>query len=344
MKKSSTKNSQEKKSYSSDYIESTLDSIGLTKKYMKKEKNGTIFTFLFNDLSGALNISQIYAAFGRFIYSVLGKNTFKTMEDAMISTGYIIVPHIYLGQAFLASIFVLVFSMLFLYLDRMIFHLMPISLVLGILLSLISSAGILFAYYYNPIQKRDNKARNIDINLPFALTHLSAISSAGSPPAESFRIFSTFEEFGSIREESEAIVKRIDIFGDDLTTALKNVRNTTPSERFKKVLSGMLTIINTGGSLNEYLSQMAEEFMFDYKIQREKYLDTLGTYADIYTAILIAAPLFLVAVLAVLNIIPDSTMPGGFTISTLLFFGVYILIPCMNGIFLAFVTFTQPDL
>ena len=125
---------------------------------------------------------------------------------------------------------------------------------------------------------------------------------------------------------------------------MKNVRDETPSLKFKKVLSGMITIINTGGSLNEYLSSMAEEFMFDYKITREKYLDTLGTYADIYTAILIAAPLFLVATLAVLNIIPNTSgLPGGLYISAILFGGVYILIPLLNILFIAFVTYTSPE-
>ncbi len=333
-----------RKNYSEQQIKSQFHSLGLTRGQMEKSKKTNPFSTIFRSVIGAQNIDQIYSGIGKSIYSVTGQSVFKDMEKAMLSTGYKIVPHIYVGQAVLASIIIFLLSAIYLYINAIFLHMIPLSPIMSAIIPFIASLGTFAGFYYNPIQKMNDKARNININLPFALTHLAAISSAGSPPAEAFRIFSRFEEFGSIRDESKEIVKRIDVFGEDLTTALKNVRDITPSLKFKKVLSGMLTIINTGGSLNEYLNSMAEEFMFDYKIAREKYLDTLGTYADIYTAILIAAPLFLVATLAVLNIIPDvGNLPGGFSISAILFGGVYLVIPAMNLIFIAFVTATSPD-
>ncbi len=309
----------------------------------KTKKTNSSITFL-KEICGAINLSQVYAATGRVTYALFGKKYFVNLETAMTSIGYSIVPHIYVGQAVLASIIIFFLTIFYIYLNATILHMISITVIMAVMIPVFVLIGTFFVLYYAPIERMKNKERSINVNLPFALTHLAAISSAGSPPTESFRIFSHFDEFGAVQDEAKHIVKRIDVFGEDLTTALKNVQNTTPSMKFKKVLGGMLTIINTGGNLNAYLNSMAEEFMFDYKITREKYLDTLGTYADIYTAILIAAPLFLVATLAVLNIIPNTSgLPGGFSISTILFLGVYILIPILNILFIAFVTFTSPE-
>jgi archaellum biogenesis protein FlaJ (TadC family) len=80
--------------------------------------------------------------------------------------------------------------------------------------------------------------------------------------------------------------------------------------------------------------------MFDYRTKREKYLKTLSTYADIYTALLVAAPLFLLSTLATMSIIGGDIM--GFTGTQIVTLMTWLLLPVMNIAFLVFIHITYP--
>ena len=81
--------------------------------------------------------------------------------------------------------------------------------------------------------------------------------------------------------------------------------------------------------------------MFDYRLKREKYLQTLSTYADFYTATLIAAPLFFISILSVMALIGGQVF--GLSIPMTMRLGIYLLIPLLNTIFILFVHYTQPS-
>lgn len=200
-----------------------------------------------------------------------------------------------------------------------------------------------FVIYTYPFEKLKHKARNIDTNMPFAVNHLAAIASSGVPPERAFEMLTQFKEYGSVSVEAKNIVDRINIFGEDLTQALTHVAKTTPSKPLRDLLHGIMSITESGGNLKDYLNEVASLALFNYKLARRKYIETLSTYADIYTGILIAAPLFLVAILTVMNIIPGSFV-AGFTVDQIMWLGVYVVIPLLNIGFLAFVAYTQPEI
>lgn len=318
-----------------------LNKLGLSDATIKKTDKKTDFHTLFQEIISSRTTEQLYTAFGKFIY--LKKPAFfKRLNDSLVSSDYDSVIEVYTGKIFLFSSLAFIFSSLFF--GTAIFFRLPGFDLTYLMFPIFISLSIAFIMFYLPIEKTYSKKKSIDTNLPFALTHLSAIASSGTPPEEAFRIMSTFKEFGAISTEMSNITRRIDIFGEDITVALKHVIKTTPSETFREILGGILTITQTGGTLDAYLTEMADIAMFDYKLAREKYLAALSTYADMYTALLIAAPLFLVSILVVMNIIPNSQLPGGMDIMTALSIGVYGLIPLLNLLFLAFITFTAPEM
>lgn len=200
----------------------------------------------------------------------------------------------------------------------------PFSLALAIF-------GFMYLYPSRQAKKRKNR---IDTNLPFALNHLGAIATSGIPPQSMFELLNTFEEYGGISEEAGEISRRINVFGEDLTTALKEVAEKSPSDDWSEVLYGIISTVETGGNLESYIQEKADEALFDYNLQREKEIEKLSTYASFYTAILIAAPVFLVVVLAVMNLLGGTI--GGFAIRDLMWFGVHVLIPTINALFVAF--------
>lgn len=220
----------------------------------------------------------------------------------------------------------------------------------NILLTMIGAAiagggmafGVLTVYHSYPFQLMTSRKNSIDSNMPFAMNHMGAIAASGVPPFIIFKLIANVPEYGEVCNESKRIVRNVNVFGMDITAAIKNVANRTPSTEFKQFLYGMISTIETGGNLQTYLEGSAKEALFDYKLKREKYLQTLSTYADFYTAVLIAAPLFFVSTLSVLSLLGGEI--GGLDLGTAIRLGVYVLMPLLNIAFIMFVHYTQPSI
>lgn len=216
-------------------------------------------------------------------------------------------------------------------------------------------AALVFAFaYLYPMSVANTRKRSIDANMPFAINHMSAIASSGVPPSTMFKLLTGFGEYGELSKEAEKIVRNIDLFGLDVVTSMKEVAKRTPSSVFKELLDGMTTIIEAGGNLQLFLKAQSDKALFEYRIKREKYLEVLSTYADFYTAVLIMAPMFLIAILAIMNMIGGDMMgmpiagSGDILAGTykpgVMDLGVYLLIPVVNVAFILFVHLTQPEL
>jgi archaellum biogenesis protein FlaJ (TadC family) len=205
---------------------------------------------------------------------------------------------------------------------------------------LLAAAGTFLVFYTYPVQKAKRIRKSIDRNLPFALTHMSAIASSGIPPELMFELLTKFDEYGEVSRQASMIVRNIKTFGMSSVLAIREVSQRTPSFSFKQILNGIDSTIEKGGNLTEYLDEMAEKVLFDYRIKREKYLKTLSTYADIYTALLIAAPLMMLSILGILSVIGGDI--AGFGVKDLMVLITLGIIPLLNIGFLLFIHVTHP--
>ncbi len=122
---------------------------------------------------------------------------------------------------------------------------------------------------------------------------------------------------------------------------MRNVALTTPSKRFRELLTGIVATLETGGDLKNYLNSKADDALTTYRLEREKYVESLATYSDVYTSVLIAAPLLFIVTLAIINLIGGKVL--GFDASTLAFIGTFFIIPFLNVAFLLFLNFIQPE-
>ncbi len=213
-------------------------------------------------------------------------------------------------------------------------------MVIVVFIPILGASFTFLLMYMYPIQKAKSRANSIENNLPFAVTHMSATASSGIPPEFMFNLIAGFEEYGEISKEAQMVVKNIRSFGSSSVAAMKNVASQTPSKDLREILLGISSTIETGGNLSAYLKEMSDKALFGYRIKREKYLKTLSTYADIYTALLVAAPLFMLSTLATMSIIGGDIM--GFTTSEIVTIMTWALLPFMNITFLAFIHITYP--
>jgi len=199
---------------------------------------------------------------------------------------------------------------------------------------LVLSAVSFAAFVYYPINVAGSRRKSIDTNLPFVLTHMGTISESGVPPYIIFKLLADFEEYGEVSVEMKKLVRNIDTFGVDPLTAIREIAERTPSKEFRQVLFGIVSATESGGDVKTYLKASGEQALFNWRIKRENFLQQLSAYAEFYTGILIAAPLFIVALFSVMGMISPTL--GGYDILSLTKMSIYILIPVINIAFLGF--------
>lgn len=284
---------------------------------------------------------RLVRAFAKFGKRYFG-NYLHPIKQEIEQSNLSMIYETYIGKMFFYTIFssMGIFLYMFFLLTFVASTRIPIAFIGSLLFGLISFFVILSIFHAYPFQKINSKKLSIEANLPFAINHMAAISGGGVPPYIMFKLMQDIEEYGEISTEAKVITRNIEAFGMDLLQSIRQVAERTPSEDFKQLLLGIVSITKTGGSLEQFLKNTAKESLFDYKLKRDKYLNTLSTYADIYTAVLIAAPLFFVSILSVMSMIGGNI--AGMTIPEAMRVGIYAIIPFLNMMFLMFLHFTQP--
>ena len=267
---------------------------------------------------------------------------FKTIKESLYKADAKILFRTYLSIVFFLTSFVFILSFLVTLAFSIYLGLDILETILGlIILPTLFSLIIFFMYYLYPITSAQKRKNDIESNLPFALNHMAAIAGSGVPPRVMFKVISRFKEYGEISKEANKITRNVEVFGMDEMTSIKEVASKSPSSSFKDFLQGILTTIQIGGSLNSFLKEESEKAMFDYRIRRNKYVQQLEIYADIYTAVLIAAPLIFIIMLPVLSIMQGNLF--GLDITELINVGL-ISLAALNLIFLMFLQVTQPKM
>ncbi|MBI2673218.1 type II secretion system F family protein [Candidatus Woesearchaeota archaeon] len=212
----------------------------------------------------------------------------------------------------------------------------------SILIGIIAGVAVFFLLYLYPSFIVNSRKKKIKSDLPFVILHMAAIAGSGAQPIAMFNLVLGSEEYPGLKNEIKKIVNYVNLFGYDLPTALKAVSNTTPSKAFKELLNGIVTVIESGGSIKDYLQAKSDEALVTYKLERKKYVETLATYSDVYTGLLIAAPLLFFVTIAIIQIIGGEI--AGLSATTIASIGTFVVIPLLNIGFLVFLNLTQEEL
>ena len=267
----------------------------------------------------------------------------KPLREEIVKSNLSILFELYVGRMLLLTIlaFVITFSFILVMFTFIGAPFLP-GLIGALITAFATSFVVLTIYHSYPFHLLTSKKNSIEGNLPFAINHMAAISASGVPPFITFKLLTNIPEYGEVSNEAKRIVRNVEAFGMDVVSAMRNVADRTPSAEFRQTIYGIISTIETGGDLKKFLENSAKEALFNYRLKREKYMQTLSTYADFYTAVLIAAPLFFVSVLSVMSLVGGSVF--GLSIPNAMRIGVYAMIPLMNIMFILFIHYTQPTI
>ncbi|MGB7787901.1 type II secretion system F family protein [Methanoregula sp.] len=147
--------------------------------------------------------------------------------------------------------------------------------------------------YYPQIVAQGRKSR-IDLDMPYAISYMQALSTT-MPPYEIIRkVYEEHDMFGEISKEFGMIVRDVELFGDDLDTAMKNLQRTTPSTNLRDFLNDLAIVFDSGGSVTMYLGAKTEYYRDQAKQELELVLKTIEIMAEVYVTAFVAGPIALI--------------------------------------------------
>lgn len=223
-----------------------------------------------------------------------------------------------------------------------LFHLSPfLALLYTTGATLFAGAFSIIGFYIYPIIKADSRKRNLEDELPFTTGYLSILAGAGVPPAQMFRSLAKIDTSLTTSHEAKQIVRDVELFGVDIISAMESASKRTPSKKFKDLLEGFIATMHSGGNLAKYLSERSEQFMRLKKIALRRLGDTLGVLAEFYVVMLVAGPLILVVMLAVMAMLGGGNQ-GLFNPRLMLYLLTYLGIPVGSTIFLIMLDMISP--
>lgn len=174
-----------------------------------------------------------------------------------------------------------------------------------------------------PSSKAGNRAKDINMKLPYALNYISAMASAGVNIDEIFRALAGQEVYGECAVEALGIYRDIEYFGKDSVTAMKRAIDRTPSDKWSEVLQGAITTVTSGGDLTNYFESKAERYMWENRQEQKKFVDTMGLMAETYVTAAVAGPLFLIVMMSIMGMLGSQGPEQMYLI-------IYMLLPVAN--------------
>jgi flagellar protein FlaJ len=177
------------------------------------------------------------------------------------------------------------------------------------------------------IEKR-NRSIRINLTLHNAVAYMYSMRRGG---AQMMTIFHSLSEnsniYGEVALEFRQIVRDADFFGYDMISAIRHLSETTPSEKLKNFLEDLLSVIESGGDMSEFMSMRVRLYQDEARFEQKQFLNFLSLVAESYVTIFVAGPLFLIIIMVVMG------MVGGGAVLQLSMV-TYALIPIGSIIFI----------
>jgi len=184
--------------------------------------------------------------------------------------------------------------------------------------------GIPKLYSGLPASRAKKRAKLIDARITGAMSFISAMASADVPIDVIFKELSKQEIYKEVAKEAEWITRDTELLGVDILTAIRQAVGRTPSTKFQDFLQGVVTTSTSGGQLKPYFLVKAEQFEKEDRLEMRKKMETLGMLAEAFVTVVVAFPLFLVVIMAIMALI--NKQGAGF-VTTLLYTVVLLMIP-----------------
>ena len=190
-----------------------------------------------------------------------------------------------------------------------------------------------------PYFRASAREREINMLMSDSVSFMYALSVGGMNQLEIMRAMAKADDtYGEFAKEFQSIVLETEYFDTDYRTAVQNQAMETPSDELSQFLTDMLSILDSGGDMTDFLRDQKDKHMRTAKQQQETLLDTLELFGEMYMTLSLF-PLLLIIILVIMSMMGEGGQ------EFLLFATVYGLIPLVGIGFLVLVsTVTQDEI
>jgi flagellar protein FlaJ len=284
-----------------------------------------------------------------FAYQLVGGKTtrflplFKDLDVNLKKSGIKINFKAYVSTVILASL--LLSTSLMIFVPVFLFFIFKLSLFLSLLfgvgVSLFAGALTVIGFYVYPTYRADSLKRALEDEIPFTTGYMSILAGAGVPPDFIWRSLAQIDSSLSISNVAKTVVRDVELFGFDVISALETTSKRTPSERFKEMLEGFISVVYSGGNLVKYLRDRSQQYMKLKQIALRQFSDTLGVLAEFYVTLMVAGSLIFVVMLAVMAMLGSGGF-GPLDSRLMLQLLTYIGLPIGSVVFLVILDMVSP--
>jgi flagellar protein FlaJ len=271
--------------------------------------------------------------FGKFVQA--RKKEDPELEDSLLRAHIKLRPEEYLAVAWMNTTFAAVGAVIAASVAALFLFFLQIPiLTLLILLGLVAALPIFFSYMYffglpvgyhgKPASMAKKRGHRIDKKISGAMSFVSAMASADVPVDVIFKELSKQTIYGEVAREAEWITRDTELLGLDILTAIRKASARSPSPKFQDFLQGVVTTSTSGGQLKPYFLVKAEQFEKEDRLEMRQRMETLGMLAESFVTVVVAFPLFLVVIMAIMALISKGSSG---TILVLLYVVVGLMIP-----------------
>jgi len=275
---------------------------------------------------------------GRFIREKVTVS--HDLEDNLLKAHMKIRPEEYLATAVMTVLLVFVGTVIaavflaILMLNQGLMLIIVVIILVGFLPTFLAYTvliGIPGLYHGLPSYKAKGRGKKIDAKITSSMSFISAMASADVPVDVIFKELARQPIYGEIKEEAEWITRDTEVLGLDILTALRDASIRTPSIKFQEFLQGVVTTSTSGGQLKPYFLMKADYFEKEDKLEARKKMETLGLLAETFVTVVVAFPLFLVVIIAIMALISKG---GAGSTVILLYAVVCLMIPVSQFMFI----------
>jgi flagellar protein FlaJ len=179
-----------------------------------------------------------------------------------------------------------------------------------------------------PALEKNSRKIKINLTLHNAVAYMYAMRRGGAQLMTIFRSLSDRANiYGEVALEFRQIVRDADFFGYDVVSAIRHLSETTPSEKLKDFLEDLLSVIESGGDMAEFLSMRVRLYQEEARFEQRQFLNVLSIVAESYVTLFVAGPLFLIIIMVVMG------MMGGSAVLQLALV-TYIVLPIGSMVFI----------
>ena len=187
-----------------------------------------------------------------------------------------------------------------------------------------------------PYSRASSRKREINMLLTDAVSFMYALSVGGLNQLEILEAMANADDtYGEVAREFQSIVQETEYFDTDYRTAVRNQAMETPSSELSQFLTDMLSIINSGGDMEAFLSDKKDKHMRTAKQQQELTLETLELFGEMYMTLSLF-PLLLIIILVIMQMLGEASV-------RMLYGVVYGLVPLTGLGFLVLISTVKKD-